>query len=276
MEFRAELIALLLGVLQGVFEWLPISSEGNISVVLRALTGASPEAAVNYSLFLHAGTAVSAVAYYRDELVAVFESLPRWRPRTAFGEETAELSYFALASAASAVVGAFSYFVLMDWIGIDEFGGGTFIAFIGLLLIATGLLQRFAGGLALGSRRRPDWIDAVAAGSLQGLAILPGVSRSGVTSSALLLRGHDGPSSFRLSFILSIPAAFGAGVLALLQGEAFARSIGPSEAIIALSAAAVVGYLTIDALMRIVERFSFWGICVALGGSMVLGALLLV
>ena len=275
MDLRAELIALLLGALQGVFEWLPISSEGNITVILNVLglAGGSQLAATQLSLFLHVGTAVSATVYYRDELADVFESLPAWRPETAFEGSTAELSYLVVATLMTGVTGAVALLALQGFVEAVG-GGGPLIVLIGALLIGTGLLQRFSGSLALGSRDDPDLIDAVAVGSLQGLAILPGVSRSGVTSSALLFRGHDGASAFRLSFILSIPAALGAGALAVVE-DGGVPLISPVQALIALATAAVVGYLTIDALMRVVERFSFWGICLGLGGVMVVGGLLL-
>ncbi len=73
---------------------------------------------------------------------------------------------------------------------VSELEGGLFLALVGGLLVITGLLQRFAAALSLGEREIPDGFDAVLVGVLQGLAILPGVSRSGTTVSTLLLRGH--------------------------------------------------------------------------------------
>ncbi|UPV75257.1 undecaprenyl-diphosphate phosphatase [Halorussus limi] len=265
---RSALIAVVAGALQGVFEWLPISSEGNITVFLTAL-GSSPEAAVQFSLFLHAGTALSATVYYREELADVLGALPRWRPGSAFsdGGETATLSFLAVATLASGVVGIAAYLTLETV--VSALTGGAFVALVGVLLVATGVLQRVADGFEFGGRASPDLLDAVLVGALQGLAILPGVSRSGTTASALLFRGHDGPSSFRLSFLLSIPAALGAGVLVLL--DTGVPSVTPVEAALALGTAAVVGYLTIDALMRVVERVPFWSVCVGLGALAMLG-----
>jgi undecaprenyl-diphosphatase len=129
---------------------------------------------VTFALFLHAGTAVSATAYYWDEIEQVMRSIPDWRPSSAFGGSTAELSYLVIATIMTGIVGLPVYFLLSEVIsGIQ---GGMFIVLVG---------------------------------ALQGLAVLPGVSRSGVTASALLFRSHDGPSAFRLSFLLSIPAALG-------------------------------------------------------------------
>ncbi|WP_135853687.1 undecaprenyl-diphosphate phosphatase [Halorussus salinus] len=271
---RSALVAVVAGALQGVFEWLPISSEGNITVFLTAL-GSSPEAAVQFSLFLHVGTALSATVYYRDELADVLGALPDWRPGSAFPDadrgdangETATLSFLGVATLASGVVGIAAYLTLETV--VSALTGGAFVALVGVLLVLTGVLQRVADGFEFGGRHSPDLVDAVLVGALQGLAILPGVSRSGTTASALLFRGHDGSSSFRLSFLLSIPAALGAGVLVLL--DTGVPSVTPTEALLALGTAAVVGYLTIDALMRVVERVPFWGVCVGLGALAMLG-----
>ncbi|WP_129115508.1 undecaprenyl-diphosphate phosphatase [Halegenticoccus tardaugens] len=264
---RDLIVALVAGVLQGIFEWLPVSSEGNLAIALTAI-GSSPGAAVAYALFLHLGTALSATAYYRDELLSVFRTVPSWRPERAFEEESSTLSFLLVATVATGVVGIPAYVLLGQL--VSELTGGAFVALIGLLLVATGLLQRFAGSLALGGRDRPDLVDAVVVGALQGLAILPGVSRSGTTASALLLRGHDGPDSFRLSFLLSIPAAIGGGVVAVLDSGGL-PDLSLQAAVAALATATVVGYVTIDALMRLVRRVPFWGVCVGLGGLAVVG-----
>lgn len=266
---RSLALALAVGLLQGVFEWLPISSEGQITLYLTVVEGLPVKAATRFSLALHAGTAVSALAYYRHEVRTVLARVPAWRPTTAF-ERTPELSFLVVATLVSALSGALAY-ALLDGL-VSALTGGAFVALVGALLVATGLLQRVAAG-TLGNRTVPTVGDALLVGTLQGFAVLPGVSRSGATAGALLLRGYDGPSAFRLSFLLSIPAAAGAGVLVVLTEGI--PALAPATAGVALATSAVVGYLTIDALMWVVERVAFWGVCVALGGLALLGGLLL-
>lgn len=265
-------VALVAGLVQGIFEWLPISSEGNVAIALSAF-GYGPEAAVQYALFLHAGTAMSATAYYRSDLASVVGTIPAWRPDSAFGEDTATTTFLGLATVTSGVVGIAAYRTLAAV--VSELTGGAFVALVGALLVVTGLLQRFADGVAVHHRTTPDLVDGVLVGVLQGLAILPGVSRSGTTTSALLLRGHEGEDAFGLSFLLSIPAALGAGVLVVLDVGGL-PSATPAGAILATVVAAVVGYLTIDALMRVVRRIAFWVVCVGLGGLAMLGGLVVV
>jgi len=264
-------VAVVVGALQGIFEWLPISSEGNLTIALSAL-GRSPEDAVAFALFLHLGTALSATTYYRRELGDVLRLLPDWRPRRAFEGEQATVTFLAIGTLVSGVVGIVAYATLEAV--VSELTGGVAVVLVGVLLVGTGLFQRVSAEEVVEERSPPGGLDAVLVGVLQGLAILPGVSRSGVTTGALLLRGHDGPTSFRLSFLLSIPAAIGGGVIAYL--DAGIGDVTLLAAALALGTAAVVGYATIDALMRVVERVSFWGVCVGLGALAIVGGLLVV
>jgi undecaprenyl-diphosphatase len=263
------LAALALGLIQGVLEWLPVSSEGAVTVALTTL-GSAPEAAIQFGLFLHGGTAVAAAAFYRERLASLLGDLSMWRPSTAFDADTARLSFLGVATAASVLTGGVSYLLLEDV--ASALSGGAVVALIGLLLIGTGLLQRLAADRAVGAREHPSLLDALVVGSLQGVAVLPGVSRSGTTVSALLLAGHDGETSLELSFLLSIPAAAGAAAVVLL--DVGVPSVDPGPAALAVAVSAVVGYLTVGALVALVRRVAFWGVCVGFGALAVVGGLL--
>jgi undecaprenyl-diphosphatase len=287
-------VAVVVGLIQGVFEWLPVSSEGNVALYLTVVEGLPETAAVQYALFLHAGTALAAALYYRGEILAVFRTLPRWRPGGAFADrERAELSFLAVATLVSGAVGIGSYLALEAV--VSAVAGGAFVALVGVLLVLTGLVQRAASrgtartdggtpaeaedatpaaglGGSLGERERGTLPDALLVGVLQGLAILPGVSRSGTTVSALLLRGYRAEAAFRLSFLLSIPAALGAGLLVVL--DTGVSGVEPLAAALALGTSAVVGYATIDGLLRVVQRIAFWLVCLVLGGLAILGGVL--
>lgn len=267
---RGFLIALIAGAFQGVFEWLPISSEGNVAVVLSAL-GRSPETVVAFALFLHLGTALSATVYYRRDLWDVLTLLPAWRMDSRFDGEQAVLTFLAVGTIVSGIVGVATYAVLIDL--FSELTGSVFFTLVGVFLVLTGSFQYVSNRDFSGRRTTPDGIDAVLVGIAQGTAILPGVSRSGVTTGTLLLRGHDGTQSFRLSFLLSIPASVGGGLLAYSDSG---LDVSVLAAAVALGTAAAVGYATIGTLLRIVDELPFWGVCVGLGTLAVLSGLVIV
>jgi undecaprenyl-diphosphatase len=183
----------------------------------------------------------------------------------------ATVTFLTVATFVSMLVGACAYLLLEG--AVSELNGAAFVGLVGVLLVLTGAVEWYADGPGGVEREVPTFLDALLVGVAQGLAILPGVSRSGTTTSVLLLRGHDGPDSFRLSFLLSIPAAVGGGLVAVF-GAGGLPSLSPLAALVALTTAAVVGYASIGALMRLVGTIPFWGVCLALGGLSIGGWIL--
>jgi len=266
MDVDAAVLAVLLGVVQGVLEWLPVSSEGGVALALAVVTGASAVDATRFALVLHAGTATAALAFYRDDAAALARRVPAWRPGRGFDTGQADLSFLGVATLTSGVVGIGVYLALVRV--ASELAGGAFVAAVGALLIGTGVVQRVAEGWG-GRRESPELPDAVLVGVMQGLALLPGVSRSGTTVSALLLRGHDGEASLRLSFLLSVPASLGAGLLVVV--DTGVPAVEPAAALLALAVSAVVGYATVGALVALVRRVAFWSVCVGFGALALVG-----
>lgn len=270
---RAEIVfAVLVGVVQGIVEWLPISSQGNVALFVTVFSDVDPVVAVDLALFVQLGTIASASAYYRDDIAEAFEQAPGWRPGAAFEPRNADVTFVVLASIATGVVGIPLYFTLRETAA--GLAGGLFVATIGVLLVLTGLVQRASESVDVVAKETPTLRDTLLVGGLQGFAILPGISRSGTTVSVMLLRGYEGPVSLRLSFLLSIPASLGAAILVVASGGL--PGISPLAAVVTLATSAVVGFVTIDALMRFVERVPFWIVCVVLGSLAVVGGLLVV
>ncbi|ELY67345.1 undecaprenyl-diphosphate phosphatase [Natrinema versiforme] len=260
-------VAILAGIVQGVVEWLPVSSQGNLSLFLT-LAGTDPAVAVQLALFLQVGTTLSAATYYRDDIAAAVRAVPSWRPGDAYRGENAIASYVVVATLMTGLVGIPLYVYAVDLAG--QLTGGVFIAVIGVLLVLTGGLQLVSESMSIGIRDAPTLLDSVLVGAVQGVAILPGISRSGVTTSALLFRSYDPPTAFRLSFLLSIPASLGAAALTV-AGAGGLPGIALGPALVALSLSAVVGYCTIDALMKAVDRVPFWLVCFGLGTFAIVG-----
>lgn len=264
MEEFSILLAIILGVIQGIFEWLPISSEGNITLVLTSI-GISPRRAVQYSLFLHVGTALSSTIFYRAELAELLKILRT--PNTA-KIKSSDILFFGIATLVSGFVGIWAYQTLIE--AVTAIRGSFLIILIGGLLIVTGMFQRMSGSNTVQENPSHPILNSVLVGVGQGLAVLPGISRSGTTVGILLLRGYEGKTAFRLSFILSIPAALGAGVLVLIESGG---SLGLSfvSGSVAILTSCIIGYLTIGGLVRVAQQTSFWAICIGLGTLAILG-----
>ncbi|WP_247002700.1 undecaprenyl-diphosphate phosphatase [Halosolutus gelatinilyticus] len=264
---KEYIIAVIAGVVQGIVEWLPVSSQGNVALALTVL-GVSPEIALQLALFFQVGTTLSAATYYRDDIATVLRSLPRWRPDSAYRGENAVTSYVVVACLLTGLVGIPLYLFAVDLAG--RVSGGVFIAAIGVLLLLTGAVQLASESVSAELRNQPTLLDSALVGIAQGVAILPGISRSGVTTSALLFRSYDPAAAFRLSFLLSIPASLGAAALTVV-GAGGLPGVSPGAAATALVVSALVGYLTIDALMRVVDRVPFPLVCFGLGALAIVG-----
>ncbi|MDP6716433.1 MAG: undecaprenyl-diphosphate phosphatase [SAR202 cluster bacterium] len=247
-----------MGFVQGVTEWLPVSSEGVITAV-HAFAFDNPVAdSVAFALWLHLGTVLSALVALRRDIVEVVGDTLRSPLRP-----TRLAVYLVAATLISGVVG----FPLL--LGIDELSGGIGAAAMGVV----GALMLITGGLQLrrkqgGTRTREDvtLLDAALTGIAQGFAALPGLSRSGLTVSALLARHVDRREALTLSFLLSIPASLGGGLYSAIDGEIYTSG----SAIVAVIVAAIVGFVTIRALMNVAERVNF-GLFVILVGLSIIG-----
>ena len=254
-----------LGALQGVLEWLPVSSEGAVAALHGWLyRDGSFGDAVAYALWLHMGTAVAAAAAFWRTLFGLARDAAR-SPRN----PPALLRYLVASSAVSAAIGFPLLAGASAVAGAGPFGAAAMGA-VGALMVVTGALQLRGRGMGAGIRGADavSMKDAALAGAAQGLAALPGLSRSGLTVAALMARGIDRGDALRLSFLMSVPASAGAGVYAGAANGFFASG----DALLAMCVAAVAGLATIKALLRVAERVSFGLFAVIAGAAMVGGA----
>lgn len=199
-----ELLAMLIaGLIQGILEWLPVSSEGFVTATLLYL-GYSPQASVSLALLAHGGTMAAAILYFRRELAQGLMH-PDFRRGL--------VPFLASSIALTAAVGIPLYRTVMS---LDS---RAMTALLGFSLLATGLLARVR---RLGGFKRIEsltLLDGALAGLAQGAAVIPGVSRSGVTILVLMLLGLPPGEAVKASFIMSIPASAGAVVLAWPAGS---------------------------------------------------------
>ncbi len=249
---------LLVGLLQGVLEWLPISSQGNLVLVMVYLFGFKAGEALPISIYLHTGTLLAVLFYFRNYFYRLIVHLPKYRPCFS-GFENRLVSFLLLATILTAIVGYPIFRIAL----LSTFHGEIFIALVGVALISTGLLQKSA---PMGGMKRISALgvgDALLLGVLQGFSAFPGVSRSGVTTSALLMRKFEGEEALRLSFLMSAPAVLVAE-LGLIITEGL-PPIDPVSVLVGLGGAFLGGVITIHGMIKVAKKIKFWGICILLG-----------
>jgi len=249
--------AIWLGIVQGLTEFLPISSSGHLALMQHFL--GVKEAGVFFEVMLHVGTLGAVFLVYRNDLLrltrasvrAIFDRRTLQNPRQAF-RESADLRlvlFLFLGSVPTALIGILGKDALESLFDRP--------VIVACMLIVTGvclLLPKLFGVDASKGGPVKGW-QAPLIGVVQGLAIIPGISRSGSTISTALLLGIESAAAARFSFLLSIPAILGAVVLKLgdLGGE-----VTLSGAIWAgMLASFIVGYLALLLLLRMLRKGRF-------------------
>ncbi|MFH0809297.1 MAG: undecaprenyl-diphosphate phosphatase [Pseudomonadota bacterium] len=242
--------AIGLGLLQGLTEFLPVSSSGHLAIAQHFMPGFQ-QPGLLFDVSLHVGTLAAVCVYFRHDLAALLLGRPHEAGSLSLKER---LRLLVLMVAATAVTGTFGM-LLKDRVE----AAFASLAAVGMGLIVTGVLLLAGAFLARGAvtagkvERNTGLLDALYVGLMQGLAVMPGISRSGSTISASLARGLDPAWAARFSFLLSIPAVAGAAVLECREcGHAVG---GQWPAYVAGSLVAFVsGLLAIKLMMRLVRR----------------------
>ena len=253
--------AAVLGFLQGLVEWLPVSSEGVVAGVYALIFDASLDDAVRFALWLHVGTVPSVlIALRRDIIDIVREFLTR--PQT----PSPTLRFLVVATLVSGVVGLPLLLALSD---ISSLGGTAATGLIGCFMLVTGYVQlRRREESDEHVREELNLVDSLLVGVAQGLSVIPGLSRSGMTVAVLLSRRVDAKRALTLSFLLSVPTSLAASIyVGIDSGLVFEW-----DAILAAGVAFVVGLVTIRGLMAVAMRVNFGWFVVAMGAFMMAGA----
>ena len=252
MEFHQ---ALVLGVVQGLTEFLPVSSSGHL-VIFQHLFGLR-EPALAFDISVHIGTLVAVLLYFSRDLQDMVAALFRLPGQLAGGRKIADLVSTdpAVRTALLIVVGSVPTAVI--GLAFKEIAHQLFssMTLVGLALVAT-------AGLLWATRRRTGdgagilevtLVGAVIIGLVQGLAIVPGISRSGATIAAGLLMGFNRETAARFSFLLSIPAVAGAGLLGV-KDLASPDAIPLAVVAAGMAVSALVGYAALKFLVYIVRN----------------------
>lgn len=228
--------AVFLGVVQGLTEWLPISSSGHLVIVQQVF---GIEAPLMFDVMLHLGTVVAVVAFFRKEIMRALRTIWRW-DMYAGGRM---ISYIILGTIPVAVFGFFFYDIISSTFG-RLYDVGMLMLLMGFILFNT----RFARG-----ERKLNMKDATLVGVAQASALFPGISRSGATISMALMRRVRKETAFVFSFMLAIPAILGATALELYWAGSSHYIITP-DMVVGFIVSAVVGYMSLDIFRQFVMK----------------------
>jgi undecaprenyl-diphosphatase len=251
--------SLVLGIVQGITEWLPVSSQGTVTAVGSFLFDLTLADAVSFALWLHLGTAVSALIAFRGEILGLA------RDGLSDPLHPSPLLRFAVVgTAASMVVGVPVILALDDISG--AVGAGAMLL-VGVAMLGTAVILRTRPEGGTRTRENLSLVDALAFGAVQGFAAIPGLSRSGLTVSLLLGRRFDRAEALAVSFLMSIPASLGAALFAGLDGD----GIGVTEGLIGAAVSAGIGLISIKALLAVAHRVNFAAFVAVVGIAVIVG-----
>lgn len=255
--------AVLLGLIQGLTEFLPVSSSGHLAICQHFLPGFE-QPGLLFDVMLHAATTLAVIIYFRRDVAKLLTCYVR--PAAEAAQDRRLLGLIILGSIPTAIIG----------FGGKDFFTGLFenLIVIGFMLLVTAALLILAekirrDGRSLGQLNSRD---ALLVGVVQGMAILPGISRSGSTIACLLLRGINGEAAARFSFLLALPAVGGALLLSLKDLQQISTAALPAYILGSLVAFGS-GLFAIRCLLNVVRNRRLIGFAVycLLVGSSVIG-----
>ena len=249
--------AIILGIIQGLTEFLPVSSSGHLELAKVFLGDESvPKESLLFTVVLHFATALSTVVVFRKDIVELFQGLFKFKDN----EETRFSLKVLLSMIPAGVIG-----VLFNDEIEQMFSKNVLL--VGCMLIITGLLL-FLADRAKRTEKNVGFGHAVIIGIAQAIAILPGISRSGATISTSVLLGIDRERAARFSFLMVIPLIFGKMAKDVLDGALTESTLEMTPMIIGAAAAFVAGVVACRWMIALVKHsqlryFSFY--CFAIG-----------
>jgi len=249
--------AIILGIIQGFTEFLPVSSSGHLEIGKAILGDTSvPEESLLFTVILHFATALSTLVVFRKDIIQIVGGILKFQ----WNEETQFAFKIVLSMLPAVIIG------LLFEEELESFFGGS-IAFVGAMLIITAVLLWLADRSK--NTGKPVTIkDSIIIGIAQAVAMLPGISRSGATISTSVLLGNDKTKAARFSFLMVVPLIFGKIAKDLLSGEISTHNTHLGVMGIGFLAAFICGLIACTWMISLVKKsklryFSIY--CVLIG-----------
>jgi undecaprenyl-diphosphatase len=242
---------LILGLIQGIFEWLPISSSAFVTLFANNFLNITNFGElVELALFFHLGTFIAALIYFNKDVKKLFQILFNYKKQKK--EEKKVFNFLLISFLISALLG----YIILQWINLTSVNlnltGKVINGLIAVLLLVTAIIG-FTSKVK-GNRKVKDLNnkDGIVLGLTQGLSTLPGISRSGITVSTLLLKNFNETTALKLSFLMSLPIVFFGNIILN-----FTDFKGTSFPWMGLLSAFVFGILTIHGLIKLSKKINF-------------------
>lgn len=235
--------AIVLGIIQGLTEFLPVSSSGHLELG-KAIMGDTtvPEESLLFTVVLHFATALSTIVVFRKDIWEIISGLLKFT----WNEETQFVVKIIVSMIPAAIIG-----VLFEE-ELESFFGGS-IAFVGAMLIVTAVLLWLADK-AKNTEKKVSFSNAFVIGIAQAIAMLPGISRSGATISTSVLLGNDKSKAARFSFLMVVPLIFGKIAKDLLSGDLTSEATNFTTLGLGFVAAFIAGLFACTWMIALVKK----------------------
>ena len=249
--------SILLGIIQGLTEFLPVSSSGHLELGKAILGDKSiPEESLLFTVVLHFATALSTIVVFKKDVWSILKGILKFE----WNEDLQFASKIAISMIPAVIVGLFFEEQL------EQLFGGN-ILLVGFMLLITAILLFFADK-AKNTNKNVSFSNAFIIGVAQAIAMLPGISRSGATISTSVLLGNDKTKAARFSFLMVVPLIFGKIAKDVLSGDLSLESQNFTTLSIGFIAAFISGLFACTWMIRLVKKskLSYFAIYCAIVG----------
>lgn len=267
--------SIILGIIQGLTEFLPISSSAHLVIVPYLFGWQIPaQDGFVFDVLVQLGTLLAVIIYFRLDLYKIIlEVIKGLRSRQPFSEPASRMGWLLVLATIPAIIAGVLFKDAVERAFASPVAVALFLLVTGAFLVVAEWLGKRNRGL-----QSITWLDALITGLFQAISLLPGISRSGASITGGMMRDLDRPSAARFAFLMSVPVMIGAGVLAvgdLVRIPNFSQQI--PTLIAGFIIAAIVGYLSIRWLLAyLVKRplYIFAGYCLVASIAVLLFSLI--